>query len=249
MLCYERRLAVADPPEAPTARAGPDGVLNIWRGIGPCGQAPLLAMSLVALAPPGLLGTIYQETFANAPEASLAADARYTDPDGHKCAHMLEPSSLENQRSICSKHSEEPTGPTILGYDAFYVDTLGADGTAAMHTEAGAKVGVVALGPSQRSTDGFVFELEASGIDGLTIVCSHPFTPDAPTPIVASTRVYISPKGWHEAADELRVWAEVGEAAPDVWQVSLLPECTPAATRESIDRRVSALEQLLSASP
>lgn len=206
-------------------------------------------MSLVALAPPGLLGTIYQETFSNAPEASLAADARYTDPDGHKCAHMLEPSSLENQRSICSKHSEEPTGPTILGYDAFYVDTLGADGTAAMHTEAGAKVGVVALGPSQRSTDGFVFELEASGIDGLTIVCSHPFTPDAPTPIVASTRVYVSPKGWHEAADELRIWAEVGEAAPDVWQVSLLPECTPAATRESIDRRVSALEQLLSASP
>ena len=58
--------------------------------------------------------------------------------------------------------------------------------------------------------------------------------------------MYVSPKGWHEAAVELRVWAEVGDAAPgdaaregsppDVWQVSMLPDCTPAATRESIDR-------------
>ena len=69
--------------------------------------------------------------------------------------------------------------------------------------------------------------------------------------------MYVSPKGWHEAGDELRVWAEVGRAggsadaapeeegqsaAPEVmWQVSLLPECTPAATRESIDRCATEL--------
>ena len=151
-------------------------------------------MPLVAIA---ILGMVHRETFAGAPKASLGEDAKYTDVDGYSCAHKLHESSDPTQRSVDSQDSDIPTedpmdpdGPhveagPILGYDAFYVDTLGTDGSAALHTD-GAAIGVV--GGVQGTDDGFAFELNASGMDGMTIVCSHPFTPKPPRPLVASAR-------------------------------------------------------------
>ena len=49
---------------------------------------------------------------------------------------------------------------------------------------------------------------------------------------LASVSLYLAQAGWHEAADELRVWADVdgGERL-----VTLLPQCAARATRETID--------------
>lgn len=153
-------------------------------------------MSFLMLTPAYLV-MVHRETFAGAPEASLGTDAKYIDADGHRCAHQLRESSDPTQRSVDSLDSEtaadDPTDPDdpheeagpILGYDTFYVDTLGADGSAGLHTD-GAAIGVV--DGVRGSDDGFAFELDASGIDGMTIVCSHPFTPEPPAPLLASAR-------------------------------------------------------------
>lgn len=183
-----------------------------------------------ALAPLMVLAVpeYYAEPFQ--PEVVRESGARFTDHQGERCAHELEGNSAPNSLEILQVANE-----THLGFETFYVDTLGADGTAGLHTISGARIGVHHAG-SQKfgSVDDWMYELVAAGIDGLTMVCSQPFTPEEPTPIVAEARIYVSVRGWHEYSDQLRVWAEVGDEG-SAWQVSLLPGCTPVATRESID--------------
>ena len=170
----------------------------------------------------------YAETFQ--PDVVRDSDARFRDHRGAKCAHELEGNDAPNSLEIMRVANE-----THLGFESFYVDTLGADGTAGLHTIRGARIGIHHAGSHKLgSVDDWVYELDASGIDGLTMVCSQPYTPEAPTPVVAEARIYVSVRGWHEWGDQLRVWAEVGDEGY-AWQVSLLPGCTPVATRESID--------------
>ena len=184
---------------------------------------------------------LYVEDFSTV--LVMGDSLKYHDNAGFTCTHELESHDHDHHHRAVhheGHHEGHHVGMEAdeLGFSAYYVDTLLADGTAPLHSpasdgaEVGVTIGVVSdeADPSYAFTQN-VFEIKASGIDGLVAVCTMPLTLDAPTALSAAARVYVAQAGWHEVADEVRVWAEVsGKGA-----FTLLPGCTPAATRTNID--------------
>lgn len=156
-----------------------------------------------------------------------AASSRYRDRRGHKCAHEL---YQPGDGRIISSPANLRTGST-LGFESWYVNSLGATGDAALHDERGADIGVMELLPAGRS----VYAMRARGVDGFLMMCSRAAAVQTSGgQLLAEATLYVAQAGWHEAQDELRVWADVGVDYGNR-QVTLLPNCTAAATRENVD--------------
>jgi hypothetical protein len=86
------------------------------------------------------------------------------------------------------------------------VDTLGADGSAALHAHgsAGAEVGVMSGNETSHGLFGHnAYEIKATGIDGLVAVCTMPLVLEQTTALTAHATIYVGQAGWHELADEV----------------------------------------------
>lgn len=186
------------------------------------------------------------ENFSHVPANN---NATYRDGRG-KCAHELRYDAFDLHKAAHRRGFRTVYGPggggcggdaaacemrspvylssnqNLLGFNAYYVDTIGVNGLEPWHNIGqGAFVGVETL-PS----GGQAFALRADGVKGLVIVCSLPAVVSAPA-VEASARIYATQRGWSEPADELRVWAETTGASGGI---SLLPNCTSAATRDNL---------------
>ena len=168
----------------------------------------------------------YAEGFFDEDEAlaSASPNATYRDSLGPQCAHEL--LQVEPSGRLVSSTGNLEEGD--LGFTSYYVDSLGADGSAPLHSgdSTGARIGLEVV-PGGRHA----YALRAAGIDGLLVVCTRPVTLRAPS-VRAEATVYVAQAGWHEAADELRAWADLGDRSRPI---SLLPGCAPRATRENVD--------------
>ena len=161
-------------------------------------------------------------TYTEAFEDPLAApNATYRDEDGFRCTH-----ELRAQSGAPYVAGEGDASEGDLGFTTYYVDSLGANGSAPLHSSAGAYIGV------ERAVDStYAYALRASGTDGYLFVCSKPVRLSAAASVCAEARVYVTDAGWHEDVDELRIWADLGVGG----QISLLPGCNDTATRANID--------------
>ena len=145
------------------------------------------------------------------------------------CTHPLQPQP--NQRVVSQPDA----------FTAYYADTLGADGTAPLHScgGGGASIGVVdnaTVADLPARPDGGprrAYQLGMRGVDGLVYVCVAPFRSDGIRRVGMRARagVYLRQAGWHEEADELRAWAVIDGARA----VSMLPTCAAVATRNNVD--------------
>ena len=145
------------------------------------------------------------------------------------CTHALQPQP--NQRVVSQPNA----------FTAYYADTLGADGTAPLHScgGGGASIGVVdnaTVADLPARPDGGprrAYQLGMRGVDGLVYVCVAPFRSDGIRRVGMRARagVYLRQAGWHEEADELRAWAVIDGARA----VSMLPTCAAVATRNNVD--------------
>ena len=162
---------------------------------------------------------LYYEDFADAP---VLPSATYRDVLGHTCAHKLLP---VHERRTVQDASRMEFGD--LGFESFYADTLGADGSAALHAD-GADLGVTNVGLPGGTLPAYA--LRASGIDGFVSVCTNPVWLLHES-VRAEATIYLAQAGWHEPTDELRVWADLGGAR----QISLLPGCAPKVTASNVD--------------
>jgi len=194
----------------------------------------------------------YEEDFSH--HVVTGPGLRYHDNGGHKCVHKLENwvHGSMSHRAVAQEghistgrahisHNMDETWPGAqgneLGFETYFVDTLGADGSAALHAHgsAGAEVGVMSGNETSHGLFGHnAYEIKATGIDGLVAVCTMPLVLEQTTALTAHATIYVGQAGWHELADEVRVWAEVaGMGGGGAY--SLLPNCAVAATRDNID--------------
>lgn len=161
----------------------------------------------------------------------------YRDNRGYRCAHSLRYGGLNGDAEHRSKRvvGQDPNGtavPSDLGFTSYFVDSIGGgDEDNLLHHIGGAPIGVEAV-----PTGGQAFALRASAagqplFSGYLIVCSKPVVVSTEA-AVASARIYLAQAGWHEATDELRAWADIGDPAGGI---SLLPNCSSVATRENVD--------------
>ena len=202
---------------------------------------------VLAQSPSGTV--IYTENFTN---VATGRTWRYHDESGHRCTHELLRAPMQTTfahhyglaRRQVERDGEintttvQPTDDIAgneLGFQSFYADTLGADGSAALHSPCsnGSEVGVISSSYLVRDQGVVVnlFEIKAWGTDGLVAVCTHALELGAPTGLTAIADIYIAQAGWHEAEDEVRVWAEV----EGIGAYSLLPRCNSVVTRTNID--------------
>lgn len=178
-------------------------------------------------------------TFRNGRSDRCAHELRYDSYDLHKAARgrgfrvVTAPGRKGcNELVECQIRDRDYSNshPNLLGFNSYFVDTLGADGLEPWHNIGqGAFVGVERL-PSHAGDQAFA--LRADGVVGLVAVCTLPVVLSADA-VEASARVYVAQRGWTRPQDELRVWADIG--GPD-GGISLLPNCTALATRDNVDR-------------
>jgi len=151
--------------------------------------------------------------------------AVYVDLQGPSGMHMLRSEPL--MRAVTESASAED--PHHLGFSTYYVDSLGADGTSALHSDGG-QVGIEWIADDER----WAYAMRASAFHGYLFVCSVPSQrlADASLPYraEATLRLQADAADWN-VSDELRVWADVDGAR----QTSLLPGCADAATQGTID--------------
>ena len=204
--------------------------------LGVCGT--LLLLLLITILPKGS-GTIETPPATESPvtptaglpfeegfdDAVAVPNATYTDKLGYKCAHQLRPD--RGARTVYGA-GERDTGD--LGFVSYYVDSLGATGSAPLHTATGADIGVDDVAGRR------AFALRARGTDGFLFVCTRPVRLSAPS-LRAEATVYVAQAGWHEEVDEMRLWASVSRKGRDTEEIaiSLLPGCAATATRHTVD--------------
>ena len=182
----------------------------------------------------------FHEDFEGAPAKD---NATYRDRRGHRCAHELGYDAFDKHlaahqhgfRAVAGDQRTEGCSSCSLGFNSFYVDTLGADGSEAFHTLSGALRRGAYVGVERAPTGDHTFGLRMENVKGLVLVCSKPLRVSGAS-VVASASVYVAPSGWQTAEDELRVYAEIrSEPNAHAYGISLLPNCTSIVTNETVD--------------
>ena len=156
---------------------------------------------ILAQSPSGTV--IYTENFTN---VVTGRTWRYHDESGHRCTHELLRAPMQTTFAHHYGHAHrqverdgeintttvQPTDGIAgneLGFQSFYADTLGADGSAALHSPCsnGSEVGVISSSYLVRDQGVVVnlFEIKAWGTDGLVAVCTHALELGAPTGLTA----------------------------------------------------------------
>ena len=144
-------------------------------------------------------GAVCTGDFSARGDVETAPDRHFHDDGGFKCWHKL----VDADHANADHHDdeEEPhrsvhgaASGHALGFETFYVDTLGARGTAPLHDHdaEGAELGVISGSDTRYGFTQNVFEIKASGIDGLIAVCTMPLVVDEPSEIIAHARIYIT---------------------------------------------------------
>lgn len=180
------------------------------------------------------VSVVYAETFDDDDESPPPTPAPYRDRQGFRCAHELTPEA--GARAIAEVGN---LSTFDLGFSSYYVDSLGANGSAPLHagknasssavTSAGAAIGVEEVDGRE------VYALRGAGTDGYLFVCSRPLWVAAAVRARAEAVIYVAQAGWHEDEDELRAWADVTPEAAATQHFSLLPNCSATVKRANID--------------